>query len=439
MTVQLAGTRIRRIDMPSSDLVALTLGGATATLLLRAAPRAAGLGLVRERPASPPAQGFTTFLRKHLEGAAIASLTPHPGGIALGLETEQRGYVLHLERTPNLVLERDGRTIGALHVKANEARGEKLGQPYRAPAGPPIEVPPDLFAAGDALLGRSESEDGASARRRLARRARGELERLARRRAAIEADRAEALHSEALLREAQLLVAHAHTVEEGEVVVQAEDGSVQRIALGGVGPFEAAERRFHEARRLRHKTEAAAARGEETAAAERALEALLVDLEDDAQELPELEARLAALTPRPQPPPSRREQPRREPYRTVLGTGERPIFVGKSAADNDVLTTKVARPHDLWLHARGVAGSHVVVPLEKGEAVPSQLLVDAATLAAHFSDARGEDKVEVVYADKRFVRKPRGAPAGQVTLDRESTMLLRLEPERLARLLGQRR
>jgi predicted ribosome quality control (RQC) complex YloA/Tae2 family protein len=435
----LLGSRVRRIDMPAGDVVALTLAPIDATLLLRAAPRAVALGLVRERPAAPPAQGFTTFLRKHLEGAVIEGLAPHPGGLALALRTDEHGYVVHLERTPNVILERDGRTIGALQVKANEARGEKLGQPYRAPGGPPIEVPADLFAAGEALLGRSESEDEASARRRLARRARSELDRLARRRAAIDADRAEAARAEALAREAQLLVAYAHTVEGDAVVAPGEDGHIERIELGGLDPFEAAERRFHEARRLRHKTEAAAGRGQETEATARALEAFLVALEDDAQPLAELEARLGELTPRPQPLPGRREQPRREPYRTVLGTGERPIFVGKSAADNDVLTTKVARPHDLWLHARGAAGSHVVVPLEKGESIPSQLLVDAATLAAHFSDARGEEKVEVVYADKRFVRKPRGAPAGQVSLDRESTMLLRLEPARLARLLGQKR
>ena len=66
-----------------------------------------------------------------------------------------------------------------------------------------------------------------------------------------------------------------------------------------------------------------------------------------------------------------------------------------------------ARPHDLWLHARDDAGAHVVVPLERGEACPSELLCDAATLAAHFSQARGQARVDVTYVERRYVRKPR--------------------------------
>lgn len=425
--------------MPAADVVAMTLAGPTATLLLRAAPRAVAIGLVEDRPPAPPAQGFTTFLRKHLEGASIEALAPHAGGLAIALRAEGHAYVLHLERTPNLVLERDGRTIGALHVKANEARGEKLGQPYRPPDGPPVEVPGDLFAAGEALLGRSATEDEATARRRLARRAKGELDRLKRRREAIQKDLDDARRGEQLFEEAQLLVAQAQRITGGVLEATDARGAAISIALDGLSPFEAAERRFHEARRLRGKAGVSEERRLEAARVQEALEAYLRQLEDDDVPLKVLEARLTELTPRPQPPPSKRDAPKREPCRTVLGTGERPILVGKSAAENDVLTTKVARPHDLWLHARGVAGSHVIVPLEKGETIPSQLLVDAATLAAHFSDARGEEKVEIVYADKRFVRKPKGSAPGQVTLDREKTMLLRLEPERLARLLGQKR
>lgn len=434
----LAGTRVRRIDMPTADLVALTLSGIEGTLLFRAAPRALAIGMVRDRPSAPPAQGFTTFLRKHLEGAQLDSLTPHAGGVALALRTDTNTYVLHLERTPNVVLERDGRTIGALQVKANETRGEKLGQAYRPPEGPPIEVPDDLFAAGEALLGKSETEDEATARRRLGKRARAEIDRVRRRREAIEKDLADARRAELLFTEAQLLVAHAHATS-GDVLRVEHGGRTLEIPLDGLRPFDAAEQRFQEARRLRGKADVSEARRLEAVQTEEALERYLRELEDDDVPLETLKERLTALTPRPQPTPGKRDAPRRAPYRTVTGTGERPIFVGKSAAENDVLTTKVARPHDLWLHARGVAGSHVVVPLEKGETIPSQLLVDAATLAAHFSDARGEEKVEIVYADKRFVRKPKGSPPGQVTLDREKTMLLRLEPERLARLLAQKR
>jgi hypothetical protein len=110
--------------------------------------------------------------------------------------------------------------------------------------------------------------------------------------------------------------------------------------------------------------------------------------------------------------------------------------VGRGAADNDALTLHHARPHDLWLHARDAAGGHVLVPLDRGATCPADLLVDAATLAAHFSARRGEPVVDVRYAPRRQVRKVRGTPPGLVTVMRERVMALRLEPARLTRLLA---
>ena len=137
--------------------------------------------------------------------------------------------------------------------------------------------------------------------------------------------------------------------------------------------------------------------------------------------------------------PAPRGPKARLPYRRFAGSGERAILVGRGADDNDRLTLDHARPHDLWLHARDEAGAHVVVPLERGEACPSELLCDAATLAAHFSQARGQARVDVTYVERRYVRKPRKSPAGQVQLEREKVFRLRLEPDRLARLLAAER
>jgi hypothetical protein len=120
---------------------------------------------------------------------------------------------------------------------------------------------------------------------------------------------------------------------------------------------------------------------------------------------------------------------------TALGGLE--IRVGKGARENDRLTLSGARGHDLWLHARGTPGAHVLLRLSKGQAPPTEALLDAAHLAAHYSSARGEGKVEVTYTEARNVRKAKGAPAGQVTVASERTMLLRVEPARLVRLLEQ--
>ncbi|HSY25846.1 MAG TPA: NFACT RNA binding domain-containing protein [Polyangiaceae bacterium] len=126
----------------------------------------------------------------------------------------------------------------------------------------------------------------------------------------------------------------------------------------------------------------------------------------------------------------------RLPYRTFVGPSKRPILVGRSAEQNDALTLRVARPHDLWLHAKGWTGAHVVVPLEKGATCPADTLVEAAHLAAHFSDARGESVVEVTYTPRRYVRKPRGSAPGLVVVDREKVIVLRSRADTLRELLA---
>ena len=98
------------------------------------------------------------------------------------------------------------------------------------------------------------------------------------------------------------------------------------------------------------------------------------------------------------------------------------------------LTLRVARGNDLWLHTRDAKGAHVVIP-GAGDAPDSTVLGDAALLAAHFSSFRGADGVEVAWTRCKYVRKPRGAPAGSVLVTQEKTLRVRLEPERLAELL----
>jgi predicted ribosome quality control (RQC) complex YloA/Tae2 family protein len=124
------------------------------------------------------------------------------------------------------------------------------------------------------------------------------------------------------------------------------------------------------------------------------------------------------------------------PYRIFRGFGDGLIWVGKGAAQNDMLTFKIAKPFDLWLHAKNHRGAHVIVQRKRGQDCPGELLVDAAMLAAHFSDARGEAIVEVQYTPRGQVRKPRKSPAGLVTVQTEKVLLLRTSEARLRLLLA---
>lgn len=110
------------------------------------------------------------------------------------------------------------------------------------------------------------------------------------------------------------------------------------------------------------------------------------------------------------------------------------ILVGKTAHDNDVLTFKIAAPDDLWLHARGTPGSHVVVRVPKQQPVPPETLRDAATLALWYSDLRKSGKGEVLYTRRKFVKKSKGQKPGAVHVSREKSLWISIDPERLERL-----
>jgi predicted ribosome quality control (RQC) complex YloA/Tae2 family protein len=103
------------------------------------------------------------------------------------------------------------------------------------------------------------------------------------------------------------------------------------------------------------------------------------------------------------------------------------VLVGKSAADNDTLTFKVAAQTDFWMHVAGESGSHVVVRNPKNlESLPRETLRYAASLAARYSKAKNAKRVTVHVARRKDVQKPRGLAAGKVVLKRYKSV--KVEP-----------
>ncbi len=98
------------------------------------------------------------------------------------------------------------------------------------------------------------------------------------------------------------------------------------------------------------------------------------------------------------------------------------VIVGKSGRENDRLTFRVARPNDLWLHAADYPGSHVVVRNTSRKEIPQRTVIEAAQLAARFSQARNDSKVTIHYTQRKFVSKPKGAAPGLVRLSNFKTM-----------------
>jgi len=100
------------------------------------------------------------------------------------------------------------------------------------------------------------------------------------------------------------------------------------------------------------------------------------------------------------------------------------ILIGKNAKNNDLLTKKFAHKEDLWLHARDVSGSHVVVKFKAGKKFPSSVVERAAQLAAWNSKRRGDTLCPVIVTPKKYVRKPKGLAEGAVIVDKESVVMV---------------
>lgn len=100
------------------------------------------------------------------------------------------------------------------------------------------------------------------------------------------------------------------------------------------------------------------------------------------------------------------------------------IFIGRNAKNNDLLTKKYAHKDDLWLHARDVSGSHVVIKRIVGRQFPGIVIERAAELAAWYSKRKTDSLCPVIVTPKKYVRKPKGLPDGAVVIDKEDVVMV---------------
>jgi len=113
------------------------------------------------------------------------------------------------------------------------------------------------------------------------------------------------------------------------------------------------------------------------------------------------------------------------PFRRFTVDGGFAVWVGKNSANNDLLTLRHAKPDDLWFHARGSSGSHVVLKVRTGKGEPGRRAKEqAAAIAAYYSRMKTSGTVPVAMTKRKFVRKPKGAPPGTVAIEREKVLFV---------------
>ena len=242
----------------------------------------------------------------------------------------------------------------------------------------------------------------------------------------VDADQADRIQHEA-----DLLMIYLSEIPRGKASIEVLDPALAETVVISLEPslsaLENAQKRYERAKRMRKGRQ----RTETRLAHVRRLlvraEAALAAHEQSRYEprtqadVPKTAERLPAAEPQDTPKPddgNAHGSPGGPRRCTVDGFT---ILVGKNARQNDDLVRQ-AVPDDVWMHARGHAGSHVVVKRAGSQEIPETVLRRAAGLAAFYSKAGNERRVEVTFTEARHLRKPKGAPPGLVIVSRESTL-----------------
>ena len=454
----LVGGRLQKIHQPNDRVLVFEwrVPGETHRLLVSCEPATARLHFVSRpspNPASPPS--FCQFLRAQVQGSRLDDISQFDNERIVTLAvTTRRG-----PRT--IVCELTGQTANMLVLDEQQlvlrdlnAQRPVVGHPYEAPqrrSGPPRHVAArftgptttDRFPVSRAVedLYQDQARDLAvnratQDRLRMLRKA---LAKLLRRIDAWREDLAKAAAFRDYGRYGELLKANLAAIRPGVeriTLVDYYDPSLPEVTI----PLDRTKSALYNMNDYfkKHRKSQAADRelSVRIAHAEPEVDSLrreIASIEEGTWTPPPLDDPLAQTGRRDQ---SRRPStPRRQgPFRRFVSADGLPIFVGRNAAENEELTFRMAKSDDLWLHARGTPGSHVIVRLAKGTDPPLDTLRDAATLALLYSDLKRSGKGDVIYTRRKWVKKAKGQAPGAVTVTQEHTISVKLDALRLAAL-----
>lgn len=221
-----------------------------------------------------------------------------------------------------------------------------------------------------------------------------------------------------------ILLANTHSAKRdgnGFRVVDYFDDATPEILIEAdprLSPSEVAEEYFRLYQKARNGREVIFERIAKTKEKIAEAEAKLAEI--DAAEEALDEDRLRTILPAKKTPTETRKPKKRDAeikgVRKFVSTDGFEILVGKGAADNDYLTTRLAAARDTWLHAADYSGSHVVIRNPNRKEIPQRTLREAASLAAFYSSARELPRAAVNYTERKFVNKVKGGAPGLVRL-----------------------
>ncbi|MEY4529743.1 MAG: hypothetical protein RLZZ156_464 [Deinococcota bacterium] len=216
---------------------------------------------------------------------------------------------------------------------------------------------------------------------------------------------------------AETLLAYSFQVPSGANSVTLpslyQDGTVTIPLEPELSAAQNANKLFAKAKRREEVLEKLLVREEARVVQEKQLRALL----EEVQTAPELRLHslLEAHSPTSESPP-----PVGMRYRTNSGLE---VLVGRNSKENEVLTHRIAKSADIWFHVQGYPGSHVILRAQNKE-IPFADILQAASIAAWFSKARGSTSVAVDYLFAKHVWRPKGAKSGTVHFSHQKTVVV---------------
>ena len=129
----------------------------------------------------------------------------------------------------------------------------------------------------------------------------------------------------------------------------------------------------------------------------------------------------------------RQDDPRPGVRLTIQGFD---IIIGRNAKENDEILRRYTRGSDIWLHTRDYAGGYVIIKAKKGKSVPLPVLLDAASLAIHYSKAKKSGRADLYYTEVKYLRRAKDGKTGLVIPTQERNLSATLDEKRVKEMLG---
>jgi len=467
----LTGGWIQKIHQPQAMVLTVDVRspGTSAILYICTEPRFSRLHLTSKKYPNPPTPPpYCQYLRSHLEGGRIDEITQEPGDriVYLKIAKGENSYILVialLGNSANVLLLNKNRMLLRSLKESRFQIGERFVPPTKKSfpssqlASPSrvgtIEEPPQrkgtfvekypVSAAWEIFYEKKEKDENQkllhdqhlAQTRKALKGAKGKLR-------ALQEDFKKAERYREYARYGELLKSTLHDMHKGQetaTLTDYYDPVLPTLTLPldpAKDPVQNMEDYFRKYKKYLGAQEHLLPRIETQQKKVAQSEEQLTQIEQGIIAPAFSPTTVKKLQPLPTLRSSKVRQAPAQSYRTYTSTDGIAILVGKTAKDNDHLTFKVGKPDDLWLHARGTPGSHVLVRLDKGQTVPHETLKDAATLTLWFSDLRKSGKGEVIYTLRKFVKKAKGQKPGTVTVTRDKSMWIEIKNERLERLKG---